>query len=350
MIIKSVCITTVIVWVGAAALSAEGRSARETSMGQPGGGSPEGRQRGRAATEHTERFTRTMNIGPSGELALANFSGNIVVRAGSGSEVKLDITKRVRTSDAAEAKRQLSAVNVDVVELPSRGEVRVIYPIDETRPRVSVDYNVTVPPETSLNAKSVFGSVRIADVRGEVRAESVSGNVAVSGADRLYVAKSVSGNIDISRAEADHELSVSSVSGRVTTSDVRAGSLHLSTVSGDIMLNDVACNRLNVESVSGSLQYNGALAKNSRFQMKTHSGNIGLALVGDTGFELDAASFSGGIQSEFPLTPRGRARNDGAGSSRGRGTIHSIRGVYGDGSATVETITFSGNVDIVKKK
>jgi hypothetical protein len=72
--------------------------------------------------------------------------------------------------------------------------------------------------------------------------------------------------------------------------------------------------------------------------MTSHSGGIRLAVSGDTGFELDATSFSGEIRSDLALT--------GSSGQGERGRHHrSVRGVHGNGSAVLNIRTFSGAID-----
>ena len=65
-------------------------------------------------------------------------------------------------------------------------------------------------------------------------------------------------------------------------------------------------------------------------------------MTGDTGFELDANSFSGSIRSDLPLT------GSVGGDDRGR-RQRAVRGVYGNGSAVLHLTTFSGNIVIEKR-
>ena len=55
-------------------------------------------------------------------------SGDIRVTGGSGSEITIEATKRVRHRDADEAKRLLAALRIDVNNFNGRVEVRTIYP------------------------------------------------------------------------------------------------------------------------------------------------------------------------------------------------------------------------------
>jgi DUF4097 and DUF4098 domain-containing protein YvlB len=82
--------------------------------------------------------------------------------------------------------------------------------------------------------------------------------------------------------------------------------------------------------------------------MNSHSGAIRLTLSNPAGFYLNANSFSGSIRTDLPITIGGDTnRGD---SSRRRGiNQHEIRGVYGDGSATLTLRTFSGSIVIEKR-
>jgi len=69
-------------------------------------------------------------------------------------------------------------------------------------------------------------------------------------------------------------------------------------------------------------------------------------LVGDTGFELNADTFSGSIHSDIPLTLGASARDDRRRFGPGRRT----RATFGDGSAALTVRTFSGDINISKRQ
>jgi len=79
---------------------------------------------------------------------------------------------------------------------------------------------------------------------------------------------------------------------------------------------------------------------------------VRLALANPSGFELNANSFSGSIRSDLPLTIGGDSARD-RDSSRGRrrdgNDSHTMRATFGDGSATLEVHTFSGDIVISKR-
>src|SRR5262245_5297004 len=77
--------------------------------------------------EQTERTTKTVKIGATGELDLATVSGDITVSRGSGQDATIEIVKTARARTADEAREMLGLVTVDVSERPGRAEVRTRY-------------------------------------------------------------------------------------------------------------------------------------------------------------------------------------------------------------------------------
>jgi len=101
------------------------------------------------------------------------------------------------------------------------------------------------------------------------------------------------------------------------------------------------------------VEYAGAIARNGRYEINAHSGTVRLLLANPAGFELTANSFSGSIRSELPLTIGGDASRRGADDQRGGRhagpNSHAMRATFGDGSATIQVRTFSGDIIIAKR-
>jgi DUF4097 and DUF4098 domain-containing protein YvlB len=276
-------------------------------------------------------------------LTLSNIAGEIVVRGSSGSQVQIEAFKRVhRARSDEDARRQLERVRIDVSHTGNRVRVQTRYgerhERHNRRTHVSVDFEVTVPHGTEVTVKSVSGDVDVQDVKGELRAESVSGEVTVSNADRLVLAKSVSGNVEVVSAASERDAEITSVSGDVDVRGIRARDLEVVSVSGDVKILDATCERASSESVSGDIRYSGSLAAGGRYDFKSHSGDLRIEISEDVGFELEAETFSGEIESDFPLTVHSL-----------RGKQREISGVYGDGSAFIHATTFSGDITIERR-
>jgi DUF4097 and DUF4098 domain-containing protein YvlB len=284
--------------------------------------------------QREERFSRTLDVGDHGELELSNISGDVRVEGTSGSQIVIEAVKR------AEGRAEVGDVDIEVSQTGDR--IRV-----ETRHNhggrgrnggVSVDYKVLVPKGTEVSLESVSGNVTLSAVDGEVSVKSVSGDVEVSDAASLSKAESVSGDVEVRGARSSRTIEISSVSGDVEGENIEADELNVSSVSGDVRLDAVASDRASFESVSGNIRYGGRISRGGRYEFQSHSGNVVIAIGDEVGFQLQASTFSGDIDSELPLKSVSRTH-------KGR----NLEGVVGDGSAFIEATTFSGNVEIRKR-
>ncbi len=286
--------------------------------------------------EQTERFSRTVRLGPNGSVSVSNIAGDIVVKAGSGDSVSIEAVKRARGD-----RSQLGRVEIEVSDRAGRVDISTNHL--GRHDNVSVSYTITLPASASVEAHSVSGNVSVTGVQGAVRGETVSGNVTMASTPRLEAAKSVSGNVELTGAAADGDLSASSVSGSVRANGLKARGLQVGSISGDIVVTDVTCERLAAKSVSGEIEFSGALARGGRYDVTSHSGDVRLTLAGNTGFELSATTFSGSIRSDFPLTIAGGQ------PIRRRGPGQSMHATFSDGSAALNVNSFSGDIVIGKR-
>jgi DUF4097 and DUF4098 domain-containing protein YvlB len=295
--------------------------------------------------ETTERITKSFKVGATGSLDLAAISGDVVVREGGADTITVDAIKRVRSRSAGEAKQQLANTGVNMSQAGNRVEVRVNY--TGRNNHASVDFEVTAPAGTAVNARSISGDVQVKNIRGDVRVESVSGSVSAIGTPNLSSIRTVSGNLELAGLAINDDLAVSTISGDMKLRNIKARVVNAESVSGEMTLTDITCDRATVKSVSGGIDYVGPLARNGRYEMKTHSGDIRLTMPTEVGFELEAQTFSGEVRSDLPVTTRaGGSLMGGGGPGRHRG----LRGTHGDGGVLLVLGTFSGDITVVKGK
>ena len=137
--------------------------------------------------------------------------------------------------------------------------------------------------------------------------------------------------------KADEGVRANSTSANIEIVNAK-GRVEAETVSGSIMLRDVDSHDLRLKSLSSGVQYQGKLYADGRYEFNSFSGNVIVVLPADSEFNLTAQSFSGSINTEFPLQI-----TSGRLSARGP-----IQGVVGKGGAQVKAESFSGSVHIKK--
>ena len=306
----------------------------------------EGRDRD-AREEQRETLTKTVRLGSNGILDINNLSGSIEIRRGSGDDAVIEITKVARARTTDEAREMLGLVTIEIQSRGERADIKSVYPHMQAgsgrrNANVSVNYSITAPQNTRVRAATLSGNVKATDIRGELSLTTMSGSVHITNAARIALAKSASGNVELTNVDSDGALAASTLSGSVILRQVKARRIQVSCISGRVVVQEVETDRLDAETVSGDVMFSGPLAKAGRYELTTHSGNVRAEITGRTGFELDANTFSGTVETDFTI--------NGADISTGRGGRRkSISGTVGDGSAVLDVTTFSGNVYVVKK-
>ena len=279
-------------------------------------------------TQTPTRIDTTVGVGRDAVVDLGLINGNVTVTAWGRGDVQV---------------RGYSE------RLPLRfehqgGRVRVWVPSGNYRGRSGDQrLDVVVPVGTRVTAQTVSGDVSVTGVRGELEAGTVSGEVNASDAVRRVALNSVSGSVRGTNFEGD--VRANSVSGEVVLDQI-VGEIDAQSVSGEVEVRRARTSRLRMESVSGELTYDGTIERDGRYELSSHSGEIHLALPSDVGARLSLRTFSGSIDTEFPLTMGGTTRDDQGRTTRGRDRRMDF--TLGSGGATIVAETFSGSINIAR--
>jgi DUF4097 and DUF4098 domain-containing protein YvlB len=198
-----------------------------------------------------------------------------------------------------------------------------------------VEYDITVPSGTRVLMHSTSGDLHARGTRGEVEARSVNGDVDVDDVAHSATLESVSGSVRARGVAGD--VRSRSVSGDIDLDDV-TGDVTVSTVSGHGYATAVRARVVRMESVSGDLTYGGTLDGTGTYDFRSHSGNVRLEVPADLGAILSADTFSGDIDTDFPMTVQ-------PSSDRGMGHHH-VETTIGRGGAHITISTFSGDIEL----
>jgi DUF4097 and DUF4098 domain-containing protein YvlB len=297
-----------------------------------------------------ERINRTLKLGGRGELTISNLVGDIVVTRRGGDEVQIEALKIARGRTEQDAREALPLVQVSVQERAGRGDASVTYPQEHWNNKrrnanVSVHFTISAPENTRLTIKTLSGDIKVSDIKGELALVTTSGDVAITNAGRVSEARSTAGNVELTSTTSENAIELTTISGDVIARQVKAPRIELETVSGRVVMENLEVARIDAQSITGTIDFTGRLARNGRYDFNSHGGTIRLALIGDTGFELDANSFSGEVRSDIPL----KLEEDEDPRTNRRGGRRSMQGVFGDGSALIDVTTFSGSVVLTRK-
>jgi hypothetical protein len=316
---------------------------RQSTRHGDAGGTPGAARQDRTFTqEQIARETHNLAIGPSGTLVLRNIAGDVTVTAGTGRSATVEATRRSRGRTDADAKLGLERVRIEVDHRGERATVTSRYPDDERRPpyAVTTSYVVTAPAGTMLTVSTLSGTVSVKDIKGDVNATVTSGTLTVAGS-RISMLKTLSGNLTVTDSDAEAGMELSTLSGLIRVERAKAKRVSISALSGDVVARDVETTTATVSNTSGDVEYAGTLAKGGRYELRAHSGDVKVILP-KGGFDVSARTFSGRIIADAALGLPTSTQNLVRSSS--------LKGTVGDGSATLDVSTFSGDVTISRKQ
>ena len=265
-----------------------------------------------------ESLDTVVTLDRSATVDLSLLSGRVTVTGSGGSQARVHaFTDRGDLQFDAEPGR--IRLQVD----PSRGG------------RGNATFEVSVPAGTRVIVNSISAPVSVRGAKGEVDINAVSGSVIVEDASRKVKAASVSGNVQVSQVTGD--VRASSVSGQVDVSGVN-GDLETETVSGRIMMNSANSRYVRAGTVSGRITYSGTFAPDGTYEFKSHSGSVRLVLPENVGAQLRIETFSGSVDSDFPVTLQP--------SPDGRGAGQKMEFKIGNGRSRIVAESFSGSIKL----
>ena len=235
-------------------------------------------------------FERTLSVTGPVDLDIRTGSGDIAVRAGTDGSVHVTGRVRARLSMNENPQERVDRIRANPPVTQAGNTVRIGATGDNPLyQNVSISYEVVVPANAKIQARSGSGDIGIAMTASGVEARTGSGDINVLGASGGFMAQTGSGDVH---------------AGRI------AGAMKASTGSGDI---DAA------QTAPGPVQ------------METGSGDITLKLPEDAGFTLTVRTGSGSITTTHPVvSASSRQHNRLDGSVRGGGPPVDIRTGSGD--------------------
>jgi len=279
-------------------------------------------------------FFRTLTVSAAPTISIATGSGYIHVAAGPQSTVSIQAKVRSEHgwfngggSDADRVK-DITA-NPPIVQ---NGNAITIGPShdDSSRYRnISIDYDITLPANTTLSVDSGSGDIEVANVISLVSAETGSGDIRLNNVGPTPRVVTGSGTI---RAQGIHgAANLETGSGDIDFHQQVAGDVKAETGSGSIRLYGVN-GAVKAQTGSGDIEIDGNPA--SEWKLDTGSGSVRLTLSPQSRCNLNASTGSGSVNVSAPI-----ARQAGLDKQH-------ISGAIRGGGPTVRISTGSGDISV----
>jgi hypothetical protein len=273
-------------------------------------------------------FEKSFAVSGPVELEILTRSGDITLRNGPAGSVF--IRGKIHVGDHWLFGKRDADVSDIQQHPPLRQEGNSIH-IDYVNARdISVDYEITVPVDTTLRTRSGSGDQTIEGIHGNTDLQSGSGDMRLANLTGDLRLQTGSGNVrahDITGAVRG-----GAGSGDLEVDERGAGDIDLHTGSGNVTVRGVQ-GGLRADAGSGDITAEGK--QTGAWEIRTGSGNVHVRLPGDSAFEADIHTSSGTIEVESPIemTVQGRveeAHKNIRGKVRGGGPLLSVRTGSGD--------------------
>lgn len=270
------------------------------------------------STAYRQRVDTSVTIERGGTLSVSVYSGRVNVVGGSGSTVRIRGT--VERGDMDLRARPGSVTISTQPDGPRGGRA---------------DLDITVPTGTRVVLEGFSAPFAVRGVKGEAKVESLSGSIVVSDAIGKVSVSTVSGSIEVSQVKGD--VRAEAVSGRLDLNGIE-GDIEGESVSGRVWMTRANARSVRAETVSGSIGYSGTFDPAGNYVFKSHSGRLTMGLPAGAGATVSLETFSGNVDSDFPVTLE-------SGTTRsGHESKFEFR--IGNGRSRIVAETFSGDIRI----
>lgn len=327
--------------------------------------------------------------GKAPRVLVENFRGNARIVGGDVEEIRVTGRKTIRAFQREHADEADRATPLEVVQQGDMFVIRSNQDRADSRYRVNIDLEITVPRGASIEGRGRYGDFDVTDLAGNVQIDSDNAGVRVqniAGSVKTNLRRSdivraidVKGNVDVTVDQHTDNLELEGIAGQVTVNgsyyelrlrnlaqgvrfdgtatDFRVqrcpgeirmgpndfvaedviGPVELRTErSKDVTITD-ATDSVTVELDRGSIELRASRLPLPKMNVQTRRGDVTLELPEQAGFEIHATTEHGEIRNDF----------SGLNLTSGRQAKSTLSGRLGSGSMIVVN-TDRGDVSVHK--
>jgi hypothetical protein len=273
-------------------------------------------------------FDRNLQVNGPVNLEVLTRSGDVTIRAGGSGSVQ--IHGKIYVGDHWLFGDRQADVHGIEQNPPIRQDGNSIHIDYVNAHNVSIDYEITVPADTSIRTHSGSGDQIIEGTHGNAEVETGSGDVKM---------RNVTGELHLQTGSGDvraHEISGAvrggTGSGDVELEETGAGDVDFHTGSGNITVRGVQ-GAFHGEAGSGDISVEGT--QTGSWEVRTGSGNVHVKLPQNAAFDADISTSSGSLDVDAPIETTvqghiGESHKRVQGKARGGGPMLSVHTGSGD--------------------
>ena len=272
-------------------------------------------------------FDRSFQVNGPVDLEVLTRSGDITIRTGAAGTVSIHGKIHNGNSWFSDRKEDVQELEKNPPLRQTGNSIRIDY---VNLRNISVDYDVTVPENTTVRSHSGSGDLTVEGIKGSVDLESGSGDLRLTRLTGDMRFQTGSGNVRGQQISGPAR--VKAGSGDIEIEEIGAGDVDIRTGSGNITVSGVN-GGFRAEAGSGDIHADGT--PKSLWTVRTGSGNVTLRVPSESAFDVDISSSSGTVVVDHPVstTVQGRvqeSRKSVVGKVRGGGPTISVHTGSGD--------------------
>jgi hypothetical protein len=281
------------------------------------------------------QFEKTFQVSGPVDLEVQTHSGDIVLRSGPAGTVtvrgKIYVSNHFTIVPGVEFGGKRNAEVQAIEQTPplrqDGNSIRIDY---VNAHNISVDYEITVPVDTTVRTRSGSGDQTIEGTHGNADLQSGSGDMTlrqISGEVRIQT-----GSGNVRAREISGPLRGGAGSGDLEVEETGSGDIDLHTGSGNITARGIH-GAFRGDAGSGDITAEGMMA--GAWEIRTGSGNVRVRLPANAAFDANISTSSGTLDVDAPITMtvQGRVndtRKSIMGKVRGGGPLLTLRTGSGD--------------------
>jgi DUF4097 and DUF4098 domain-containing protein YvlB len=261
-----------------------------------------------AAAENRKEFH--YQLGPHASVSVINQFGGVTVTPSRDGQV--GVTAILHSNK----------VEVDASQRGGRLDLRTHFLSSASPADGRVDYQLQVPPDTSLRVRSTSGPISVQGVNADLTLEGDAADIAVR------------------EAHGGH-IHIHTLSGTIRLQNVDHGDIEVVSVSGPVTLDNADGRLVSVNTTDGKITYSGDFGDSGDYSLANHSGDIDVNLPASASVDITATSATGAVTNDFPFHP---APHSSVPLTQGK----SFTGTANSGSSSVRLRSYSGKIHVKK--
>jgi hypothetical protein len=272
-----------------------------------------------AFAETEERVNKSFKAQPGGQLVVDVDFGSIEVTPSDGSEITVDVVRKVHRDGNKEA--EATFLKDRPVTISQEGNTVTVRARSNSKnwswrgsQRTEGKYMVKVPSRFNTDVRTSGGSISVNGLTGEAKAKTSGGSIKL--------------------AELRGSVNANTSGGSIRAKDVE-GPLSVKTSGGGIDIEN-AKGKVDASTSGGSVSASFQSPISDEVELKTSGGGVTLKVPESSAFDLDASTSGGSVSSDLAVKTDGKPKRT------------SLRGPVNGGGKPVLLRTSGGSVKIKK--